>query len=107
VRFLIDAQLPPALCEWLRDRGHEAWHVASLGLLAATDATIADRADAENLILITKDDDFLRLRLPDRFVLLWLRVGNATNRALLAWLDPRWSVAERMLETGERLIELR
>ncbi|MGK6317981.1 DUF5615 family PIN-like protein [Sphingomonas sp. DT-204] len=28
MRFLIDAQLPPALCGWLRERGHEAIHVS-------------------------------------------------------------------------------
>lgn len=24
VRFIVDAQLPPALAKWLRDRGHDA-----------------------------------------------------------------------------------
>lgn len=107
MRFLIDAQLPPALGEWLRERGHEANHVGAIGLLAATDVTLAEAAQKERYVLVSKDEDFLRLRLPDRYTLLWLRVGNATNRALLAWLEPRWPTVERMLASGERLIELR
>jgi len=32
MRFLIDAQLPPALCSWFQEQGHVAEHVtASLG----------------------------------------------------------------------------
>jgi predicted nuclease of predicted toxin-antitoxin system len=107
MKFLIDAQLPPALADWLRDRRHEAEHVAEIGLLAGTDAAIADHAEGANAVLATKDEDFLALRLPDRFVLLWLRCGNATNRALFAWLEPRWDEIERLLSEGERFIEAR
>ena len=27
MRFLVDAQLPPRLCRWLADKGHESIHV--------------------------------------------------------------------------------
>ena len=107
MRFLIDAQLPPALARWLRDRGHEAEHVADLGLLGASDVGIAARAEAGGAVLVSKDEDFLTLRLPDRFAFLWLRCGNATNRALIAWLDPRWPEIERLLTGGERFVEVR
>lgn len=107
MKFLIDAQLPPALCGWLRGRGHEAEHVADLGLLAAADREIAARVEAGGSVLITKDEDFVALRLPDRFALLWLRCGNATNVALAAWLEPRWAQIEELLDQGERFIEVR
>ena len=58
-------------------------------------------------VLVSKDEDFVTLRLPDRFALVWLRVGNATNRALLAWVEPRWERVEALLDMGERLVELR
>jgi hypothetical protein len=35
VRFLVDAQLPPALARHLAVLGHEAVHVADVGLLRA------------------------------------------------------------------------
>jgi predicted nuclease of predicted toxin-antitoxin system len=107
MKFLIDAQLPPALCRWLETRGHEAEHVFGLGLISASDAMIADRAEAADAVLVSKDEDFLILRLPDRFTFLWLRIGNATNRALEAWLSTRWHIVETMLAAGERLVEVR
>ena len=107
MKFLIDAQLPPALARWLTARGHHATHVVDMGLVAAADTLIATRVEQGGAVLVSKDEDFVLLRLPDRFTLLWLRVGNVTNRALLAWLEPRWSVVERMLEAGERFIEVR
>ena len=107
MNFLVDAQLPPALCNWLRSRGHSAVHVSDVGLLSAADVDIARRAEAEAEVLMTKDEDFVTLRLPDRFSLLWLRCGNVTNRALTAWLDPRWTQVEGLLIGGDRFIEVR
>jgi predicted nuclease of predicted toxin-antitoxin system len=107
MRVLIDAQLPPALCRWLRDRGHEAVHVSEIGLGGASDAAIAGRTEADGAVLVSKDEDFVVLRLPDRFVLLWLRCGNATNRALAAWLEPSWARVEALLVAGERFVEVR
>lgn len=107
MKFLVDAQLPPALCRWLRDHGHDAVHVSDIGMIAAGDAAIAARAEADDAVLVSKDEDFVVLRLPDRFALLWLRCGNATNRALVAWLEPRWGRIEQLLVSGERLVEVR
>jgi predicted nuclease of predicted toxin-antitoxin system len=106
MKFLIDAQLPPTLRRWLEARGHEAEHVFELGMGRATDAEIADRAESSGVVLISKDEDFLLLRLPDRFSLLWLRCGNASRGALFDWLEVRWARAEALLAQGERLVEL-
>ena len=107
MRLLIDAQLPPAFADWFAARGHEANHVASVGLLAATDRVIADLAERAGYVLVSKDEDFVVLRLPDRFALLWIRIGNASNRALVAWMEPLWPEIERLLISGQRLVEAR
>jgi predicted nuclease of predicted toxin-antitoxin system len=78
-----------------------------MGLIAADDKQIAARAAADRAVLVSKDEDFVRLRLPDRYALLWLRCGNTTNRALYAWLEPRWSRIEALLAAGERQVEVR
>ena len=105
MNFLVDAQLPPALCLWLEERGHGGVHVTSRdGMLS--DIAVAGWAEAEKRILISKDQDFLGIRRPDRFAFLWLRCGNATNRALAEWLEGRWEAVENLLENGERLVEL-
>lgn len=40
MRFLVDAQLPPALARFLSDAGYEAEHVYDIGMDAASDRTI-------------------------------------------------------------------
>ncbi len=107
MKAIVDAQLPPALCRWLGERGHDAVHVFELGLVGTTDEAIAAHAESNQLYVISKDQDFPLLRYPDRFGLLWLRCGNTTNRALVEWLDRRWPRIEHLLATGERMIEVR
>lgn len=107
MNFLIDAQLPPALCGWLLERGHQPVHVFEIDMVAASDAEIAARAEADGAVLISKDEDFVTLRLPDRFAFVWLRCGNATNRALLVWLEARWEQVEWLLAAGECFVEVR
>jgi predicted nuclease of predicted toxin-antitoxin system len=63
-------------------------------------------AIAEERIVLTKDSDFALLDLRTDFRVVWLRVGNVTNRAFIRWLEPRWSEVEAMLEAGETLIEV-
>ena len=109
MRFLIDAQLPPALAYWLRERGHAAEHVDDVGLSTAEDLDIWNRASEDGAIIITKDEDFAERAARDDTgpVIVWLRLGNSTNRALLQWLDPRWAEITELLESGSRLIEVR
>lgn len=105
--FLIDAQLPPALRSWIEGQGQQAVHVVDIGLLAASDLEIAAYAEVHDLVLISKDEDFVYLRLPDRFGFLWLRCGNATNAGLRAWLAVRWKDILTLFDRGERFIEVR
>ena len=105
--LLVDAQLPPALVGWLLRRGLDAYHVADVDLAGASDVEIARYAEHHKLTIISKDADFTSLRNPDRFGLIWLRCGNITNPKLVAWLQPRWSAILKMLNDGERSIEVR
>lgn len=107
MKFLVDAQLPLGLCVGLVARGHEATHVFEIGLGGATDTEIVDWAIANDATIISKDEDFLALRLPDRFCFIWLRVGNTTTKHLAGWMAARWDRVEELLAANERLIELR
>ena len=107
MNFLIDAQLPPGLCGWLAARGHEAMHVTEVMPGETPDRDVAAYATAKQMILMTKDDDFLTRHPPVDYQLVWLRVGNATNRSLTAWLDARWDAIIAALDAGERLVEVR
>jgi predicted nuclease of predicted toxin-antitoxin system len=107
MRFFVDAQLPPALCDWLVGQGHEAEHVAAVLGGQTPDSTIARYAADTDRVLLTKDDDFLLRHPPVDYRLVWLRCGNITNRGLRAWLDPRWAEVVARLEEGERMVEVR
>lgn len=57
-RFLIDAQLPPALTRSIAAMGHEAAHLPDVGLLESSDSGIRDYAKSHGATLVTKDEDF-------------------------------------------------
>jgi predicted nuclease of predicted toxin-antitoxin system len=56
MRFLVDAQLPPALARWLAERGHDAEHVFDQRLAAADGRVIWDYAVATDAVIVTKDE---------------------------------------------------
>jgi predicted nuclease of predicted toxin-antitoxin system len=105
--FLIDAQLPPSLAEAWRRAGHQAIHVADIGLLTASDRQIWDEAVARNAVLVTKDRDFplLRAAWDDGPAILWVRVGNANNNVLIAQILRATPAIVDALERGETVIE--
>lgn len=55
MKFLVDANLPPRLCVWLRSHRHEAEHLFDHNLLTATDTQIWERCSVENLVILSKD----------------------------------------------------
>ena len=109
MRFLIDTQLPAALARWLQDHGHQAEHVLDVGLAQSKDNPIWQFAAECQAVIVTKDEDFAEWILRGRHgpAVVWLRVGNTSTRALLAWFEPLLSTIVRKLEEGERLIEVR
>ncbi|MDA7526503.1 DUF5615 family PIN-like protein, partial [Verrucomicrobiales bacterium] len=62
MRFIVDAQLPPALTRLLTDRSHKAEHVSDIGMQDAADTPIWEYALQNNAAIVTKDEDF-----PHRF----------------------------------------
>jgi len=56
VRFVVDAQLPPALARRLETLGHTAEHVADRGMTSAADNVIRDYAAGVGAVIVTKDE---------------------------------------------------
>ena len=109
--FLIDAQLPPHLKQWLRDVGAEdATHVGDHpGGLNLSDPNIWELAKNESSIMVTKDMDFLAISniygSPPQVVIL--RYGNCSNQTLLSYLSVAWKeTAVRLSHKDTRLIVL-
>jgi predicted nuclease of predicted toxin-antitoxin system len=109
LKFIVDAQLPPALARWIESSGHAAQHVFDIGFNSAADPIIWARAISDQSVIVSKDEDFVDQSLlssaPPQLV--WIRKGNCSNRILVEWLSPMWPEVVRRLEAGEKLIELR
>jgi predicted nuclease of predicted toxin-antitoxin system len=109
VKFLVDANLPPALARWLASQGHEAQHVGDLGLEAMTDRAIWQRAVQLGACIVTKDEDFAVLQALDRDgpAVVWIRIGNAVRRVLLERLPQLWPAVVSAINRGEKIVEVR
>lgn len=87
MKFLVDAQLPARLAEFLSRVGHDALHTSELpDGNGSTDGQIARRADEDERVVVTKDQDFrdahVLARSPRQ--LLVVATGNVTNDILLS-----------------------
>lgn len=83
MRLVVDAQLPPALAQWLVARGHDAVHVFDLGYARApASVTWEHEMGAAS---ITKDEDFaLRAQQrPSGPPVIWIRFGNVRRQEFL------------------------
>lgn len=96
------------LAAWLTEWGSVARHVADLGMLAAPDATIFAAARRAGAIVVTKDEDFVRLLEahgnPPQVV--WVTVGNVRNARLRVLFERHWPTIREQVAAGEPLVEL-
>lgn len=108
MRFLVDAQLPPALARWLATAGHEAEHVADRDMQAASDAAIWDLALREHAVIVTKDEDFAQRRAMTGTgpAVVWIRLRNTRRSELLGWFEAALPAIHSALARGETLIEI-
>ncbi|HUA48524.1 MAG TPA: DUF5615 family PIN-like protein [Solirubrobacteraceae bacterium] len=84
MRFLIDKALSPIIAQELALLGHDATHVRELGMQAASDDAIFDRAADEDRVIVSADTDFgepssQRERKPSR---------RSSSSATAANIDP-------------------
>jgi predicted nuclease of predicted toxin-antitoxin system len=108
VRFLVDAQLPPALARYLAAQGHQAEHVSDLGLARSSDREIWSKAADLRSVIITKDEDFLTLRAlqPAGPAVVWIRVRNTTRDTLIEVISSVLPAILTALERGETVVEV-
>ena len=86
MKFIVDAQLPKSLSDFLNQKGFDSKHTLDLPDRNKTkDGQITKLANQENRILISKDIDFLESFLiksePGKLIVV--RTGNIPNRHLI------------------------
>jgi predicted nuclease of predicted toxin-antitoxin system len=86
----------------------EASAVRDLGLRDAKDREIFDAARKDGVVVMTKDRDFVELveRLGPPPQVLWLTLGNTSNRRLREVLGASLTTALEVLRRGEPVVEL-
>ena len=96
MKFLIDMPLSPTLALWLKGQGHDAVHVAELGMSRAPDSEIMARAILEHRTVVTADLDYPRL----------LALNGADGPSLILFRGGDWSEAEVIVRIGDALPNL-
>ena len=109
MKFIVDAQLPPALAYSLEAVGHEAKHVYDLQNVSVPDSWIWKYAVDNHAVIVTKDEDFAERSLREKIgpIIVWLRIGNCSRRALLQWFNPLLPDILKHIQQGNPIIEVR
>lgn len=108
MKFLIDAQLPRRLADWLKLQGHDALHTLDLPRAnRSSDIAVIQRAEADQRTVVTKDADFVdsfQLRNEPSSLLL-ISTGNISNDALVALWEKHLATILQAAESS-RFVEL-
>jgi predicted nuclease of predicted toxin-antitoxin system len=86
MKFIVDEQLPPLLCDWIQAKGHDVVHILTLGSAnSISDSNVKALSMAEKRIVITKDEDFFNSYIFQKqpYKLIYITTGNIKNRDLL------------------------
>ena len=105
----LDAQLPPSLAQWITDNFSEpCLAVRDVGLRDAADFDIFKQAKIANVIVMTKDKDFVDLlyvhHAPPKII--WLTCGNTSKQKLKEFMTLHLRQALRILGAGNDLVEI-
>lgn len=108
MRFLVDAHLPPGLCDTLQKALHDAVHTRDLPAQnRTTDEFINELSIREHRVVITKDTDFYHSHLlhGKPWKLVVVRTGNIRARDLIDLIAAHLPAIEAALESHS-LVEL-
>jgi len=109
MQYLVDSQLPTNLARWLDAQDDTVGtHVKDVGLGEAMDEEIWAYAKSDGSIIVTKDQDFIVLQMndPKGSPILWVRLGNISNKKLIERFEQDFASIDKMFEDGERLVTM-
>lgn len=109
MKLLFDQNLSYKLAQRLADVFPGSVHVRNIGLESATDSEIAAYAVAHDLTIVSKDADFLALRLVlsgEHARMVWVRLGNGSTMQVEAALRNRREAIEALATDSSQVIEI-
>lgn len=106
MKFIVDAQLPKSLSDFLNQKGFDSYHTLDLPDRNKTkDSQIAKLANEEGRIVISKDIDFLESFIvrsePKKLIII--KTGNISNRHLLQIFENNLEALIQMISRSNLL----
>lgn len=108
MKFIVDAQLPKSLSNFLIKKGYDSLHTLDLPEKNKTkDTQIAKLANKEQRFVISKDVDFLKSFMikSEPRKLIMVKTGNISNKELVRLFDENLDVIIQMISRSN-LIEI-
>ena len=105
----LDAQLSPRLARWMEEAfGVSCCHVRELGLPDAEDEEIFRKARDTASVVMTKDEDFIRIvgRFGPPPQVIWVTAGNMSNAHFKSLLIKTFPDALSLISSGEPVVEI-
>ncbi|MEX2379436.1 MAG: DUF5615 family PIN-like protein [Vicingaceae bacterium] len=108
MKFIVDAQLPQSLSDFLNKKGFDSIHTLDLPNQNKTkDYQIANLANLKQRVVISKDLDFLESHIlkaePKKLILV--KTGNISNEKLIALFSKQLDILVQMISRSN-LIEI-
>jgi len=109
MKFIVDAQLPEKLKDWLSGYGVDVKHTNDLSFKERTpDMEIIKLCSQEERVVITKDTDFFKYHLihgePERILII--ATGNIRNSELFELFENNFPMIFKQFESGDKIVEL-
>jgi predicted nuclease of predicted toxin-antitoxin system len=110
MKYIVDAQLPKKLSNWLNENGYESIHTLDLPEKNDTQDSEIIRISTEidDSVVISKDRDFPDYRFIKKLptLLLWVTTGNIINKELLKIFEEAFKQIDNHFQNGKLFIEL-
>jgi predicted nuclease of predicted toxin-antitoxin system len=103
MRLLIDNALSPQVAANLAEKGYDVVHVRDIGMQAAKDEEILERAGSDDRIIVSADTDFgtlLALRMADNPSFVLLRCSVHRPKVQMTILAANLPVVADALDEG-------
>lgn len=107
MKFLLNVNIPPSLCELLDNQGHTSRHISLVGKATAKDTEIIEIAKENNETIITHDLDYgslLAFSNESKPSVIIFRVHQLSKEICFNLIQENWKNIENFLESGAIVI---